>query len=81
MNFNIDLPKKLNKINYFVKEENGCELYSYNPQNNDVYIIASYPEMEIEKDFAITDSTLLAIAKLQPGVDVKLNEKSIVATS
>lgn len=81
MNFNIDLPKKLNKINYFVKEENGCKLYSYNTQNNDVYIIASYPEMEIEKDFAITDSTLLAISKLQPGVDVKLNEKSIVAVS
>lgn len=81
MRFNIELPKKLNKVNYFVKEESGCKLYSYNAQTNDVYIIASYPEMEIEKNFAITDSTLLAISKLQPDVEVKLNDKSIIAVS
>lgn len=81
MNFNIVLPKKINKINYFQKGEVGCKLYSYNSQNNDIFIIADYPELEIEKSFAITDSTLQAITKLQPGVELKLNEKSIVAVS
>jgi len=81
MRFNIELPKKLNKVNYFVKEESGCKLYSYNPQSSDIYIIVDYPGVEIEKDFAITDSTLQAIVKLQPDVEVKLNDKSIVAVS
>lgn len=80
MRFNIELPKKLNKINYFEKNEEGCTLVSHNGANSDVYIIVSYP-MDIEKSFAITDSTLQAIVKLQPDVEVKLNEKSIVATS
>ena len=80
MRFNIELPKKLNKINYFEKNEEGCTLVSHNGVNSDVYIIVSYP-MDIEKSFAITDSTLQAIVKLQPDVEVKLNEKSIVATS
>lgn len=83
MIFNIELPKKLNKINYFKKnEEGGCTLYSYNGGvGNTQFIIAKYPELEIEKEFAVVDSTLNAIVKLNPNVEVKLNEKSIVATS
>ena len=82
MIFNIELPKKLNKINYFKKEEKGCTLYSYNGVlGNSFYIIANYPELEIEKDFTIVDSTLNAIVKLNPNVEVKLNEKTIVAAS
>lgn len=83
MIFNIELPKKINKFNYFKRnEEGGCTLYSFNGVlGNTQYIIANYPELEIEKDFTIVDSTLNAIVKLNPNVEVKLNEKSIVATS
>lgn len=80
MRFNIELPKKINKINYFEKNEEGCTLVSHNGANSDIYIIVNYP-MDIEKSFAITDSTLQAIVKLQPDVEIKLNEKSIVASS
>ena len=80
MRFNIELPKKINKINYFEKNEEGCTLISHNGANSDIYIIVNYG-LDIEKSFAITDSTLQAIIKLQPDVEVKLNEKSIVATS
>lgn len=80
MNFNIVLPNKLNKINYFMKTENGCRLCSHNGVATEVYIIVDY-DLEIDKDFTITDSTLLAISKLQPDVELKLNEKSIVAVS
>lgn len=82
MNFNIELPKKLNKINYFKKEEMGCTLYSYNDTvGNNPYIIVDLPDFEIEKDFCINDSTLLAIAKLQPNVELKFNEKGFIAKS
>ena len=82
MNFNIELPKKLNKINYFKKEEMGCTLYSYNDTvGNNPYIIVDLPDLEIEKDFCINDSTLLAIAKLQPNVELKFNEKGFIAKS
>lgn len=82
MNFNIELPKKLNKINYFKKEEMGCTLYSYNDTvGNNPYIIVDFPDFEIEKDFCINDSTLLAIAKLQPNVELKFNEKGFIAKS
>lgn len=82
MNFNIELPKKLNKINYFKKEEMGCTLYSYNDTvGNSPYIIVDLPDLEIEKDFCINDSTLLAISKLQPNVELKFNEKGFIAKS
>lgn len=82
MNFNIELPKKLNKINYFKKEEMGCTLYSYNDTvGNNPYIIVDLPDLEIEKDFCINDSTLLAITKLQPNVELKFNEKGFIAKS
>lgn len=83
MIFNIELPKKINKFNYFKKnEEGGCTLYSFNGGvGNTQFIIAKYSELEIENDFAVVDSTLNAIVKLNPNVEVKLNEKSIVATS
>ena len=82
MLFNIELPKKLNKFNYFKKEEKGCKLYSYNGINgNDIYIISEYPDLEISKDFCIVNTTLEAIMKLQPNVEITLNEKSIVAKS
>ena len=82
MIFNIELPKKLNKINYFKKEEKGCRLYSYNGNiGNNYYIIADYPELEIEKDFTVVDSTLNAIIKLGNETEVKLNDKTIVAVS
>lgn len=82
MIFNIELPKKLNKFNYFKKEEKGCTLYSYNGNiGNNYYIIVKYPELEIEKDFTVVDSTLNAIIKLGNNVDIKLNDKTIIATS
>ena len=82
MIFNIELPKKLNKFNYFKKEEKGCTLYSYDGTlGNSFYIIATYPELEIEKDFTVVDSTLNAIIRLGNETEVKLNDKSIVATS
>lgn len=82
MIFNIELPKKLNKFNYFKKEDEGCTLYSFNGKiGNNYYIIAKYPELEIEKDFMIIDSTLDAIVKLGKNAEVKLNDKSIVAKS
>ena len=82
MIFNIELPKKLNKFNYFKKEAVGCTLYSYNGVlGSTYYIIAEYPDLEIEKDFTIVDSTLNAITKLGKQVEVKLNDKTIVATS
>jgi len=82
MFFNVELPKKLNKINYFKKEETGCKLYSYNDElGNSPYIIVDLPDLEIEKDFCINDSTLLAIEKLQPNVELKFNEKGFIAKS
>lgn len=82
MIFNIELPKKINKFNYFKKEEKGCKLYSYNEVlNGGYYIVVDYPDLEIEKDFTIIDSTLNAIIMLNPGVELKLNEKNVVATS
>lgn len=82
MIFNIELPKKLNKFNYFKKEEKGCTLYSYDGTlGNSFYIIATYPDLEIEKDFTIVESTLNAITKLGTNVNVELNEKSIIAKS
>lgn len=82
MIFNIELPKKLNKFNYFKKEEKGCRLYSYNGNiGNNYYIIVDYPELEIEKDFTVVDSTLNAIIKLGNETEVKLNDKTIVAVS
>lgn len=82
MFFNVELPKKLNKINYFKKEETGCTLYSYSDElGNNPYIIVDLPDFEIEKDFCINDSTLLAIAKLQPNVELKFNEKGFIAKS
>lgn len=80
MIFNIELPNKLNKINYFMKTENGCRLCSHNGATTEIFIIVDY-DLEIEKDFVISDSTLLAISKLQPDVELKLNDKSIVAVS
>ena len=82
MFFNVELPKKLNKINYFKKEEKGCTLYSYSDElGNNPYIIVDLTDFEIEKDFCINDSTLLAIAKLQPNVELKFNEKGFIAKS
>lgn len=82
MYFNIELPKKLNKINYFKKNDEGCTLYSYNDEvGNNPYIIMDLPNFEIEKDFCINDSTLLAISKLQPDVELKFNEKGFIAKS
>lgn len=82
MFFNVELPKKLNKINYFKKEETGCTLYSYSDElGNNPYIIVDLTDFEIEKDFCINDSTLLAIAKLQPNVELKFNEKGFIAKS
>lgn len=80
MRFNIELPKKINKINYFERKDEGCTLVSHNGANSDIYIIVDYG-LDIDRSFAITDSTLQAIVKLQPDVEVKLNEKNIVATS
>ena len=81
MIFNIELPKKINTFNYFKKGEKGCTLYSYGSAMDGYQIIATYPELEIEKDFAIVDSTLNAIVKLGSNVEVKLNENNIVAKS
>lgn len=81
MIFNIELPNKINKINYFKKVENGCQLYSFNGMlGNDVFVIKQF-DLQIENDFAITSSTLEAIQKLQPNVDVKITDKSITAKS
>lgn len=82
MLFNIELPKKLNKFNYFKKNEKGCRLYSYNGNlGNDNYIICDYPDLEIEKDFCVLNTTLETITRLQPNVDVNIGTDKIVAKS
>lgn len=82
MLFNIELPKKLNKYNYFKKVEQGSRLYSYNGNlGTDNYIICDYPDLEIEKDFCVMNTTLETILKLQPNVDVAFNSDMVIAKS
>lgn len=66
------LPRKLNELNYFEKQEKGCILYSYSPKN-DVYIISILEDFEIEKSFCIDEQAVKMLKLLDPITEIKLD--------
>lgn len=71
---NIDLlPKKLNEINYFKKEEKGSTLYSFSKKSKTM-VICRLEEFEIEKDFCIEDKTLNMVKILSPIRGLVIND-------
>lgn len=76
---NIDitkLPKKLNEVCYFKKQENGVKIYNYSNKNKDAITIIEL-DCEIERDFAVSGSTLEMVRKLAPAT-VELKENKLV---
>lgn len=77
------LPKKLNEINYFKKQNQGCKIYSYtlDPAKRNEVLIISLPDTEIEKDFCITSNTIAMVSKLGIDADINITDKSFIVKS
>lgn len=72
------LPKKLNELNYFEKQDNGgCILYSYS-EKNDVYIISVLEDFEIEKSFCIDEQAMKMLKLLSPITEIKLDNQFFI---
>lgn len=76
----LKLPKIINEINYFKKEERGCTLYSY-PQDKSTMTICKNVDLEIAEDFCIDQSTLELIRNLLPinEFEIKSNKIKVVS--
>lgn len=69
MILNVDLlPKKLNEINHFLKEEKGCSLYSYAEKNEERQnvIIVRLEDFDIAESFTTDSKTLNMLRVLNP---------------
>ena len=75
------LPKKLNDICYFKKQEKGVKIYNYSAKAKDTMMIIELEECEIEKDFAITGATLEMVRKLSPTKKLEILNNKLVITS
>ena len=83
MELNVDLlPKKLNDINYFLKEEKGCSLYSFAEKNEERQnvIIVRLESFEIEKDFTIDNKAINMLRLLQPA-EIKVTDNNFIIKS
>lgn len=76
----LKLPKIINEINYFKKEERGCTLYSY-PQDKSTMTICRNVDLEIAEDFCIDQSTLELIRNLLPIDELEIKSNKIKAVS
>ena len=74
------LPKKINEINYFKQQENGCLLYSLSEKKN-ITILCRLENFEIENDFCIDDKTLNMIKLLAPIDSIKFEDNKIIVKS
>ena len=72
----LKLPKIINEINYFKKEERGCTLYSY-PQDKSTMTICKNVDLEIAEDFCIDQSTLELIRNLLPIDELEIKSNKI----
>ena len=72
----LKLPKIINEINYFKKEERGCTLYSY-PQDKSTMTICRNVDLEIAEDFCIDQSTLELIRNLLPIDELEIKSNKI----
>ena len=59
------LPNKVNEINYFRKENQGCTLFSMSDKKTTV-IICRLVDFEIDQDFCVDDKTINMIKLLNP---------------
>lgn len=82
MNIDITkLPKKLNEICYFKKEETGTTIYNYSNKNKADVVIIKLEDTEIENNFAILGSTLDMVRKLNPVKSVEIKEEQFIIKS
>lgn len=72
MTFNLKLPSKVNEINLFKKENQGCTLYSYSVKNL-ITIVAELPDFEIPFDFYVDDKAINMINLLSPIKEIKID--------
>lgn len=72
MTFNLKLPSKVNEINLFKKENQGCTLYSYSVKNL-ITIVAELPEFEIPFDFYVDDKAINMLNLLAPIKSVNID--------
>ncbi len=75
------LPKKINEIAYFKKNENGSIIYNYSKKSKDSVVMIELEDTEIEKDFAIAGTTLEMVRKLKPVDSVELDGNKFVIKS
>lgn len=61
----MNLPNKVNEINYFKKEDKGCTLYSYSNKNT-ITIVAELPDFDIPHDFFVDDKAINMLNLLAP---------------
>ena len=77
---NYKLPKNLNEINFFKKEEKGCTLYSFS-KKNEIVIVCKLEYFNIEKDFCIDNKTANIIKNLEPIEKIELKNDKIIVKS
>lgn len=70
------LPKNINEINLFKKEEKGSTLYSF-AKDNQVTIVCRLEDFEIDRDFCIDKNTLEIIKNLTPIKEFKISDNKI----
>ena len=75
------LPKKINEVCCFKKQDNGSIIYNYSSKNRDSMVIIELSECEIEKDFAIAGTTLEMVRKLKPVDSIELEGNKFVIKS
>ncbi len=73
------LPKKLNEVNYFKKEEQGATLYSFEQTSKEV-IVVSFKEMEIQEDFCVNANALEMVGILSP-CEIEIKDDNFVIKS
>lgn len=69
----MNLPSKVNEINYFKKEDKGCTLYSYSKKNT-IIIVAKLSDFDIPHDFFVDDKAINMINLLSPIKSIKIDE-------
>lgn len=76
--FELKLPKVINEINYFKRNENGkgCVLYSYT-RDKGIMTICKNDFADIEKDFSVSQNTLEIIKNIDV-VNLEITENKIL---
>ena len=69
----MNLPSKVNEINYLKKEDKGCTLYSYSKKNT-IIIVARLDDFEIPHDFFVDDKAINMINLLSPIKSIKIDD-------